>query len=260
MSLARLALRVCAVIALRGATVAESRVRDSALSPLDALLDRDQAPVLTVSTEGTERKGADLRPQVTLAIEVALKVRQPDADGSGAPVLGYAETDAELDMMLDLFEREVIDALADPAGSEAADLLRAIALIGGAPNSPGDEYSSIRGIGEAGERLAARQILITADVVLDPVPGDPVPDWLSRFLALIETDPEYASYHGLLTGFLARNAGRSSDFAEQARLFLDRKSADALAITALAHGADGQPVTLEELVVGAIAVPQDTRE
>lgn len=258
MSLARLALRLATVLALRGATMAEGRVRDSALSDLDAILERDQAPIITVSTEATERKGAEPTQQTRLVIELALlvKVRDP-SDATGSPVLGIPETDSELDFMLDLFEREVLDALADPQNA-AADLWRAIILGAPHPNSPGHEYSSIRGIGAAGQRLAARQILIATDLVLDPARGDAVPDWLARLLALLENDAEFAALHDLLAGFLARTSG--ADFREQARLFLDGAVARALSVVGLAQDDAGAPILLAELAAGDIDAPADTRE
>jgi hypothetical protein len=260
MSLARMALRISTVIALRDATMAQERVRDSALSQLDAEAVDDLAPVITVSTEATERKRGAQMQQTSLVLELALTAKlRTDAETDQETdqiVIGFAETDGELDLMLDLFERETLDALARP-DSAAADLFRA--LCGGeAVNSPGSDYSSIRCVGAAGQRLAVRQILLTADTLLDPVRGEPC-DWLERFLDLIEGDPEYGAIHPLLSAFLA-GSGLGAAFREQARLFLDAAGAKALGLSPLATDEAGMPVTLTRIAVGGVVAPDDARE
>jgi hypothetical protein len=256
MSLARMALRISTVIALRDATMAQERVRDSALSQLDAEAVDDLAPVITVSTEATERKRGAQMQQTSLVLELALTAKPRPDEETDEIVIGFAETDADLDLMLDLFERETLDALARP-DSAAADLFRT--LCGGeAVNSPGSDYSSIRGVGAAGQRLAARQILLTADTLLDPVRGEPC-DWLERFLDLIEDDGEYGAVHGMLSAFLA-GSGPGAAFREQARMFLDAAGAKALGLSPLAADEAGAPVTLTRIAVGGVVAPDDARE
>lgn len=244
MSLVRCALRVLTVMALRGRTIAGARVHDSVLDPLDDLVEADQAPVLTVATEGTEYKEGDARGRTRLVIELALKVRTED--DSGAVLLGVPVTTADLDMMLDLFEAEVVDALRDPTGAPAGDLWRTLVTAPTSLDAPGLDYSSLRGVGVEGQYLAARQILITVETLLEPVRGAPVPAWLADFLALVATDPEYGPSHGMLAAFAARLSGMPSDYLAQAEGFFSGAMARALGLSALARDETGEPMVLQD--------------
>lgn len=251
MSLARLALRIATVIALRDATAAEGRVCDSSHARLDKLLERDAAPIITVATENSERKSGKQLPQVRLVIELAVQVRFPGVGAEDDPIMGYAATEAELDLMLDLIEVEILDALADSGGSPAAALWQRIVVGHEALRSPGTDYVSMRGIGDEGERLAARQIIVNVETMLDPVRGDDAPDWWTRFLALIATDPEYGVYHAMLSDFGARGNGRSAVWREMARMMMDQPSADALGL--------GEVQGLLDVDLGGVSAMDDER-
>ena len=62
MSLSRLAMRIAAARALKDATLAEARVFDSAIDPIDQTIAETRAPVLIVTTDDheVETAGRDL--------------------------------------------------------------------------------------------------------------------------------------------------------------------------------------------------------
>ena len=80
MSLARLAMRIAAARALRGATLAETRVYDSAIAPIDQTIAEERQPILIVITDDHEMEvtGRDLfhgSVSCDLVIEAAIAAR-----------------------------------------------------------------------------------------------------------------------------------------------------------------------------------------
>ena len=77
MSLARLAMRIAAARALRGSTLAEGRVYDSAILPIDETIAAERQPILIVTTDDHELEvtGRDLfhgNVSCDLVIEAAI--------------------------------------------------------------------------------------------------------------------------------------------------------------------------------------------
>lgn len=256
MILSGIALRIATVLALRGTTIAGDNVIDSPMLALDSLIDKFAGPVIAVATVESERRGLAARGRVELVIECGLVIQQSDTETAE---FGKAATASELVTMVALFERSIINALG--AQSEAADLWRTLASPSLGNSSPGLEYSSLPGFTED-QRLAARQILMSVDVLPDPMPGDPIPEWMTRFLALIESDAEFAPIHGMLAAFLT-GQGQAEDLRESARLFLPSDTVRALGFGLMARRDDGSAVTLEEIsgsgLMAGFDVPADTR-
>lgn len=181
MSLVRIALRICAVQALRGRTLAGANVLDSKTGAPDAISD---APFISVHTEdGEVENGGRLRAMVAngrteLVFEAGFRPADasPDTDG-GLPL-----TDADLEFRLDLVMRQICDALDDDA-SPWADLLRSLC-----PGFVSVQRTRIPS-DHTGIRLAGHRLRLTVELVADPLPGmlkDNSP--MARFIAKCESD------------------------------------------------------------------------
>ena len=111
MSLSRLAMRIAAARALKGATFAEARVFDSAIDPIDQTIAEARAPVLIVTTDDHEidTVGRDLMHGDTrceLVIEAAIASR---VEVSRDVSLSIPHTDEGMEIVLDLIETTVAD-------------------------------------------------------------------------------------------------------------------------------------------------------
>jgi len=186
MSLTALAVRICAIQALRGATLAGTRVKDSALTPLDLTDHADAAPVITVATDegALDARGRDLLNSdrtleliVELACAASVTVPLDDGEGTEQHVV-IPHTDGGLEAVLDIMGRQVDRAFL--AGNEWSDLLRT--FIDGF-----ERVTLRRGAGsEKGVRFAAHQIVYSCKVMAEPpfAPVEPGSVW-DRFLAAL---------------------------------------------------------------------------
>ena len=177
--LTRIALRIAVQEALRGATLAGDNVLDSQFTALD--LDHDgnlrtdqDRPFISVYTDGG-RIGAGNGflslfgddPTVELVIEAGMSAamieQDPETGVTNIVGIGLPDTDANMEMSLDLMMRQVADALVAEGGW--ADLAREIM---------GDVKSVERsrvGQKQNGTRVAAQEVRITAGLLADPVKG-----------------------------------------------------------------------------------------
>lgn len=195
MSIIRLAVRIAAVHALRDATLAEGRVYDSSTTPLEATLREQPQPFLMVTTDAHERSvterdlghGEDtLELVIEAAIASRVTVQMPD--GSAVPSITIPNTDAGMELTLDLIEAQVGRALQ----YQGTEWSRVFGLL--VPRIT--RRLSRRGASaEDGLRFAARQIVLTCDPLADPVPGEALPPggaW-AAFLAAVEADADLAA-------------------------------------------------------------------
>lgn len=225
MSLARLFLRMSAVRALRGATLAGQAVYDSGGS-LDHLLSTAPAPVILVYTDEqreTPTGRADMgRGQTGCDLVLEMAITGVSSTTDGAAVAEIAETDAGQELMLDLLERQVM--LAFTAGQGVwPDTFRNFAVT----------YRGIisrRALSEAGAvRYAARQLVISCDLLIDPLPGAFISAesaW-GRFMTAVAADPGLAP---ILPTLQAALAGDPLTPLEAAARTLGLNEADAAAL------------------------------
>lgn len=192
MSLVALAMRIATVRALAGATLAENRVYDSAIDPIDQTITEDRAPVLVIITDDDEAtpEGRDIlnaSRQIELVIEVAVASRvtmaNPEAEEGEVEVIEIPHTDAGLEITINLIGRQVMRTLLSDQGPWAT-LWRRIVL---APS----KILSRRGAGsEKGVRFAARQLTITTETLSEPPTGATAEGFWADFLAALEADPQ----------------------------------------------------------------------
>lgn len=200
MSLARLAMRIAAARALRGATLAENRVFDSAVDPIDQTVAETRAPMLVVYTDDhdAEITGRDLfhaNISCSLVIEAAIASRVVVAQGDGDDEVSIAipHTDEGMELVLDMMEHQIVAALTRERTDWSRVWMRLVPKI--------TRRLSRRGASaENGVRFAARQIILTCDLIEAPTDGAPVlpgSAW-ADFLAVMEADEALSPIADLL--------------------------------------------------------------
>lgn len=199
-SLVGMALRLSARRLLDGATFAGGRVHDSAIAPIDHMVEAgNDEPFIVISTEDEEATGISARDvtggdrKIDLVIEVAIAhsvSAQPEAEGDDAPgpEIVVPATDAGFEVSLSLIGRQAMRALFEQKDSPW-DLLFKRFCLGV------EKISNRRGVGNKdGARFAARQIILTINCLQEPhfghepAEGEPWGDLLAR----IEADTELA--------------------------------------------------------------------
>lgn len=191
MSLSRLVMRIAAARALRGATLAEARVFDSAVDPIDQAIAENRAPLLVVTTDDHEVDitGRDLmhgEASCDLVIEAAIasrvEVTSPDGEG-GEVTIAIPHTDEGMELVLDMIEHQVMLALTSERSDWSRIWMNFVPRI--------IKRASRRGASvEHGVRFAARQIVFTCDLIDTPASGAAISEgsvW-ADVLAVMEAD------------------------------------------------------------------------
>lgn len=188
--LSRLALRICVVEALKGHTHFGDNVLDSEITALDVAGDtelrtKQDQPFIAVYTDesiadrrGQNGQATDLdlmalhRAGITdLVIEIGLTAAMTEIDDQGQSTIvgiGFPATDANMEATLDMVAAQIMAVLTDP-GNEWSELFRKFRsrLIGIARRRTSNAENT---------RIAAHQIVITLDLIADPVFGEPLSD------------------------------------------------------------------------------------
>jgi hypothetical protein len=193
MSLARLAMRIAAARCLRGATLAEARVYDSAIAPIDQTIAEERQPILIVTTDDHEMEvtGRDLfhgNVSCDLVIEAAIAARvEVPGDNGGESVITIPHTDEGMELALDLMEHQVMAALTRERSNWSRVWMKLVPRI--------SRRQSRRGASvEKGVRFAARQIVLTCDLIEVPTDGAAIGEgtaW-ADLLGVIEGDADLA--------------------------------------------------------------------
>ncbi|ACL55628.1 hypothetical protein [Methylobacterium nodulans] len=236
MSLTGFAIRTCLKRALRGATLAEDRVKDSLITPLDLLAADTPQPLLIVSTDDDLRQAEvrtprDRRRELDVVIEMALATAVAIDDGTVR--LEMPHTDAGMEATLDIMAWQVRAALKDPT-NPWAELYRTF-------RGEVRKILTRRGAStEDGVRFAARQIIITVDPLQEPERGrDAIPTPWDGLVAQMRADAELEPYGDLLATLLTGSTLPPWQ-AVQAQLGQTRAVMDAVGLSAL-HGAEAEP-------------------
>ena len=189
MSIIRLAARVALRQALlAGQTLAEDRVYDSAITEIDLAAVEERKPLLIVTTDDVEGEvvGRDiLNSEPTLDIVVETACAAPAVLEDGAQTLVIPDTDAGYEVSLDIVCRQVIRVI-QAGGGEWGDVFRDLV-----PSFT--HHLQRRGADNRnGVKFAARQIVVTAKLLAEPLdpPEEDTP--LGRFLTMAEDNPKLA--------------------------------------------------------------------
>ena len=237
MSVVRQLLQISAVQALRGRTLAKENVHDSTISALPDVMKRTRLPILIVSIEeadhqanGNDRgffgRTAELKMQVQSAIFELTKTKSED--GGADDVLEYTlgETDAAMEAMLNIIDREWRSALTDPRNIRADVFRGLVTRIG--------RVQDMRAVDpELSRRHALRLTQVELSVIGEPVPGDPVSPAIEAGLAMLEGMADYAETAQRWRALLSAFDGLEDWEKRQAALFASRSEMDALGLAPL---------------------------
>lgn len=166
MSLSRLAMRIAAARAVKGVTLAEDRVFDSAIDPIDLTIAENRSPILIVMTDEHEAipTGRDLfhaDVSCDLIIEAAIASR---VEIEGEASITIPHTDEGMELVLDMMEHQVIAALTRERSGWSRVWMKLVPRV--------KRRLSRRGASaEGGVRFAARQIVLSCDLIEAPTDG-----------------------------------------------------------------------------------------
>ncbi len=242
MSFIRFAARISAVEATKGNTVVGQNVLDSEIGVLDIAADGSlrtdkDKPFISVYTDGSKLlEGLELRSltspgQLDIVFEAGVTTAHAvtDAETDESVILGMPATDATFEFHLDMALRQTGDALNDPE-NEWAEIFRSLCL-----SFQSASRSRISG-DTNGMRLAAHQLKITANMVAEPLRGEPLKPGspFARFLAkcesdLVPNDPSMVEKIALMRAHLSGDA--SELHTAMRRYGLIHDEADAMLIT-----------------------------
>jgi hypothetical protein len=197
MSLTMMALRICAVEALKAAgTLVGDNVLDSEIAPIDMTADgrmrtSQDAPFIAVYTDGAtssdlQNTGLRSNGQVDLVFSygVSRAMQKSNKQTGQAEIIdGIPVTDAHFEAVMDVLGVQISRVLVDP-DNEWAQVLSELVL----------EWSSKEQLRSGSKidavRVAAGQLKFSVQTVADPYLGQviaPATPW-GRFLALLEQE------------------------------------------------------------------------
>lgn len=167
MSLVAYAIRQTLWRALLNNTLAEDRVFDSAVEPIDDFLAEKPQPFITISTDsesaeisGHDYINADRKMDVVIVVGLATAIRDPAG-------IEIPHTDEGLEQALNYMGRQVMRVLQGDNGQPWADLYRRLSIVA-------EKYEVGRGADvKNGVRFAARQYVITVNPMSEPNFGEP---------------------------------------------------------------------------------------
>lgn len=192
--LARIALRIATIQALKGKTLVGDNVLDSEITALDTdadgnLTSDQQRPFITVYTGDSKAEGGrEIRSlhksgPTELIIETAIAATMTYRNEAGEKEVaaGVAATDDAFEFFLDVVGRQIANALSDPQDAWA-EVWRSL-------STSVTKIERKRTSDASGARIAAHQLVITLDLLPDPVYGEPLAPtstWAKLFSKLEE--------------------------------------------------------------------------
>ncbi len=243
MSIAKMALRISAVQALKAAgTLVGDNVFDSKISAFDHTADGDLStqqdrPFIAVYTEGgdaqeLERSGLRSNGDVTLIFNfgVSISMFVTDRETGGATLDGDGEwlqaipaTDAQFEAILDVIEVQILRALVEPDNAWAQIFGRFV--FGYVSKKSLRTNSKMDDV-----RIAAGQIRLTVSTIADPIFGQELPaggPWAALLAAFNAANlHQYQFIDGLIgvpsgdvSGSLERLLGITTETAHSLQLY-----------------------------------------
>lgn len=207
MSLVAYAIRTCLGAALVGRTLAEERVYDSAVQPIDEMVREGPRPFIVISTddEDIDVRGwaaLDAPRQMNIIVEAAVgglvRVDRPESEGGPALRLDIPHTDEGIETALNMIGRQIWREI--QVGGSWSDLLRTIAFW---PK----KVAVRRGANaEDGVRFAARQYVIATDTIAEPDFGAEPEGAFARLLEMMEADTRLSGDVPLLRAMIVGDA------------------------------------------------------
>lgn len=253
--LAKIAWRMATVAALKGATIVGSNVLDSEIGALevgpDGQLRTDQeTPFHSVYVDGAKLEQSSdnvLRAlhasglsDLTIETGITTTMTEIDQATGASTIIGIEipATDGAFEFFLDCAGREVVNALTDP-NNEWAEIWRGLTskIVKVDRRRTSDATN--------GTRVAAHQLIITAELLPDPVFGEPVRDgsvWQRFFAKLAEDDdPIMVKKRAALMALIGSTADPLASESQRRRFGTTLEEARALFDIAVRQGEETEP-------------------
>lgn len=201
--LSRLALRMLAVLALRGKTWAGDEVYDSTLAPIEQIEPGEKRPFIVVYVDDAtyDPQASDIMTAActaSLVLELGITARMQDEDGE--TLWGVPLTDAGMESSLDIIERQAMLTLSQDPAPWPELYRRFVART--------KKRTATRGASaEKGIRFAGRQIILDVDLFKDPAYGGPPGPLWNDLIAAFDQDPDLASTAEIFRAAIAEDAG-----------------------------------------------------
>lgn len=252
MSITRIAVRMAAVQALKGATLVGSNVLDSEIGSLEVdadgnLRSAEDMPFITVYTDAASTRDSDnaLRAMMVngateivfqTGITAAMTETDSITDETKLIGVGTPATDQGLEFHLDMVARQIADALNDPDNVWAQIyqlFIQRMISVDRTCTSGAD----------AGVRLAGHQIKIKVDLLVDPPKGGLKPGAaLARFFDAAD-GVEGAAFQAQVSFMKAQLSGDPVDWKRAMQRYgLTRGDADAMLLTPVEGAGDDQAI------------------
>lgn len=191
MSLSCLALRVCTRGALLGRTLAEDRVRDSAIASIDdevlaeGLVIAIYVDEMTASVGFVDQGAGD--GLATLVIETCITTKV------GERALDVVMTDAGMELAIDLVGDQIRRALNDPLNTWSALWRQLVVKESGLKSQRGSNKLP------NGVRLAGRETTVSVGLMAEPAIGVEPSGFWADFIAAVQEDPQFAEVADKIT-------------------------------------------------------------
>jgi hypothetical protein len=185
------------IAALKGKTLVGDNVLDSEITALDADADGNlttdqQKPFVTVYTHtATDAAGGDRSlhrsgmTELVIEVAVAATMVYRNDDGDKEVAAGIPATDSAFEFFLDVVAKQITNALSDPRDAWA-EIWRGL-------SSSIEKIERKRTSDATGARIAAHQIVMTLNLLPDPVFGEPVAPtsiWARFFAKAAESEDD----------------------------------------------------------------------
>lgn len=191
--LGRIAWRIATIEAIKGNTLVGGNVLDSQIAALDVGADGtlrtdQERPFVAVYTDGASiREGLTVRElhrcgDTDLTIESGVTASMTVTDeetGVSQVIPGLPATDRDFEFFLDCVGRQIVNCLSDP-DNPWAEIWRG--LTSGIRKIERKRTSDAA----SGTRIAAHQLIISGELLPDPVFGEPLKGTWVKLFALME--------------------------------------------------------------------------
>lgn len=235
MSIVRQLVQLALVNAPLGFTIAGNDIFDSRMDPLEQLAKGARRPFMIFSVEESEEDGKEGPEDVgllgrcsklTILRQMAVASGQEIRDQSGTRIIAaIGETDAAFEATLNILDRQWRQVMSS-YDNAWANLFRGLVVKIGKIS---DQRSADP---ETGTKHAGRFTLIHAEVMPDPLPGEPIPQIIEDGLALLEADGDtsYAEIARVWRTVLTADADWPEWRTLQAGLFATRADMEAVGV------------------------------
>lgn len=251
MSVARLAVRLAAVNAIRGRTWAGDRVKDSQIAPMHEAAPDEALPFVAVYTDDAELEGAahdtaSNAGKLALVFEIGVTTKmKPRRDGQPGE-WAIPTTDAGMEMTIDGIARQIALALDDPGNAWAALFKTLCPSIIARRAQRGASAQD-------GMRFAARQMTYEVETLREPVAGRAPSGVWARFLTLAAADPLLADSVPVLETLIT---GGATNWPEIRRVIANYGYTTEEAAALHVAGPPSAGPVITSIAVSGAAVPQ----